>query len=111
MTIKNTLEGGHYFEPPRLMPTINRGGHFSLTEMVIKNRLAKSNNRGRRLKMPPRLIDINRGGCFNINVSKNILAEASIVNQPRRLIWPNLLAHTTHLRVLTAWGEQSGLRG
>ena len=32
---KNTLRGGHYFEPSRLMPVINRDGHFLLTEAVI----------------------------------------------------------------------------
>ena len=30
------LGGGHVKKPPRLMPSINRGGHFLLTEVVIK---------------------------------------------------------------------------
>jgi hypothetical protein len=30
------LRGGQDFQPPRLMPRINRGGHFLLTEMVKK---------------------------------------------------------------------------
>ena len=40
------LGGGHNRKPPRLIPMINRGGHFLLIEAVIKNRLTKSVNRG-----------------------------------------------------------------
>ena len=36
------LGGGQTFKPPQLMPGINRGGHFLLTEAVTVNRLAKS---------------------------------------------------------------------
>jgi hypothetical protein len=36
------LESGHAFQPPQLMPQINRGGHFLLTEAITVNRLAKS---------------------------------------------------------------------
>jgi hypothetical protein len=36
------LRGGQKFEPPRLMPGINRGGRFLLTKKVTSNRLAKS---------------------------------------------------------------------
>ena len=35
-TFKKALEGGHDFEPPRLILAINQGGHFSLTEAVTK---------------------------------------------------------------------------
>jgi hypothetical protein len=36
------LGGGQKFQPPRLMPQINQGGCFLLTEAVTKNYLAKS---------------------------------------------------------------------
>ena len=36
MTFKNDLEGRNHFKIPRLMPAINRGGYFSLTEAVVK---------------------------------------------------------------------------
>jgi hypothetical protein len=36
------LGGGWAGCPPRLMPGINRGGHFLLTEVVTINRLAKT---------------------------------------------------------------------
>jgi hypothetical protein len=36
------LGDGQDFQPPRLMPEINRGGCFLLTEAVTINRLAKS---------------------------------------------------------------------
>jgi hypothetical protein len=36
------LGGGRDFEPPRLMPRINRGGRFLLTGAVTINHLAKS---------------------------------------------------------------------
>ena len=40
-TFKNSLGGGHVKKPPRLMPAINRGGHFLLTKAVTKNYLGK----------------------------------------------------------------------
>jgi len=44
--LKKDLGGGHFEKPPRLMPAINRGGHFLLTETVIKtasrNRLTEA---------------------------------------------------------------------
>jgi hypothetical protein len=43
---RNDLAGGQTSKPPRLMPVINRGGRFLLTEAVIENRLVKSINRG-----------------------------------------------------------------
>ena len=55
---KKTLGGRQKFQPPRLMPQINRGGHFLLTEAVTKNRLAKS---------------IYGGGHYKITASKNSL--------------------------------------
>jgi hypothetical protein len=36
VTFQKTLGDGHDFEPPRLMPAINRDDHFSLTEVVKK---------------------------------------------------------------------------
>jgi hypothetical protein len=36
------LEGGQTFQPPWLMPWINQGGRFLLTEAITVNRLAKS---------------------------------------------------------------------
>ena len=44
--LKKDLGGGHIKKPPRLMPSINQGGHFLLTEAVSENYLAKSINRG-----------------------------------------------------------------
>src|SRR6185437_767754 len=44
--LKIGLGGGHIKKPPRLMPSINRGGHFLLTEVVKKiasqNRLTEA---------------------------------------------------------------------
>jgi hypothetical protein len=40
--LQKGLGGGQAIQPPRLMPGINRGGHFLLTEVVTGNRLAKS---------------------------------------------------------------------
>jgi hypothetical protein len=57
------LGGGRDFKPRRLMPDINRGGHFLLTETVTVN-LAKS---------------IYRGGQPNATVSVNTLTEAVIL--------------------------------
>jgi hypothetical protein len=65
--------GGRQFKPPWLMPGINRGDHFLLAETVINNRLVKSINKVGTLKCPPRLIDINRGGCLNANASAGTL--------------------------------------
>ena len=81
------------------MLNINRGSHFLLTEAVKKTALQNQLTEVDALKCPPRLIDINWGGCFNVNVSGNMLTKASLVNQPPRLIRPSPLAHTTHLRV------------
>jgi hypothetical protein len=46
MRFKNDLKDEQAFKPPRLMPVINRGGYFSLTEAVTANVLAKSIYRG-----------------------------------------------------------------
>ena len=51
-TFENHLRGGHEFQPPRLMPGINRGDHILLTEIVTTT------------------------------TSQNILTEAGIVTQP-----------------------------
>ena len=40
--LKKELGGRQTIQPSRLMPGINRGGHFLLTEVVTINRLAKS---------------------------------------------------------------------
>jgi hypothetical protein len=40
------LRGGQEFQLPRLMPWINQGGRFILTEAFTINRLAKSIYRG-----------------------------------------------------------------
>ena len=48
--LKKGLGGGQFRKPPRLMPAINRGGHFQLTEVVTTNRLAKYINQGGRHK-------------------------------------------------------------
>ena len=79
------LRGEQDFQPPRLIPSINRGGHFLLTEVVTKttsqNRLTEADT----LKCPPRLILINRGGCYNANASVNDLTETGNVTKPPRL--------------------------
>ena len=54
--IPSFLSQKFFFELPRLMSRINRGGHFLLTEMVTINRLLKY---------------INRGGQCNITASVN----------------------------------------
>ena len=43
--LKNELGGGHEKKLPRLIASINRGGHVWLTETVIENCLAKLINR------------------------------------------------------------------
>jgi hypothetical protein len=56
--------GGHHFQPPRLMPRINRGGCFLLTEAVKKNRLAKT---------------IYGGGHYKKTTSKNSLFSETVI--------------------------------
>ena len=106
------------------MPGISLGDHFSLTEMVIKiasqNRLTEAGI----LKCPPRLIDINRGGCFNVNTLEKYIKwgghckSTDSVNQAqpasphspdclRRTAWPlpsirSLSRAATRVRRLTA---------
>jgi hypothetical protein len=63
---KMGLGGGQKYEPPRLMPVINRGGCFLLTTTVTMNCLAKS---------------IYEGG-YKIIASLNILTEASLIRSP-----------------------------
>jgi hypothetical protein len=60
--------GGQHFQPPQLMPRINRGRCFLLTKAVTKNHLAKL---------------IYGGGHYKITASKNnLFTEAVIQTQP-----------------------------
>jgi hypothetical protein len=52
MRLKMAVGGGWASCPSRLMPGINQGGRFLLTEAVTRNRLTKSIDRGRHYNAP-----------------------------------------------------------
>ena len=70
------LGGGQHFQPPRLMPSINRGSYFLLTETVTVNCLVKSIYRGDFSNSTVSVNFINRGGFPNATASVNRLTEA-----------------------------------
>ena len=70
---------------PRQSHLINRGDYRKPPHKIDQTRQS-------RIKCPPRLIDINRGGCCNVNASVNTLTEVDNLQGPLRITVAHLRA-------------------